>query len=63
MSACHLTFATRGRKPIAPGETCPVRFRRDFVPRTTRVLYPGAHAVQVRVNGVTVGEKAFELTA
>jgi len=48
---------------IAPGETCPVRFRRDFVPRTTRVLYPGAHAVQVRVNGVTVGEKAFELTA
>ena len=48
---------------IAPGETCPVRFRRDFVPRTTRVLYPGLHAVQVRVNGVTVGEKAFELTA
>lgn len=48
---------------ITPGSPCPIRFRRDFVPRTTRVLYPGAHAMQVRVNGVVLGEVDFELTA
>lgn len=48
---------------LHPGEPHPVAFRRDFVPRTTRVLYPGAHAVEVRVNGIAVGSAAFELTA
>lgn len=46
---------------LPPGMPHPIAFRRDFVPRTTRVLYPGAHAVEVRVNGVGVGGAAFEL--
>lgn len=46
---------------LVPGQACPLRFRRDFVPRTTRALYPGPHAVEVRVNGVVVGEAPFDL--
>jgi 3-methyladenine DNA glycosylase AlkC len=46
---------------LVPGQAFPVRFRRDFVPRTTRALYPGPHALEVRVNGVVVGEAPFDL--
>ena len=47
---------------LQPGVPGAIRFRRDFVPRTTRVLYPGPHAVQVRVNGITLAELPFTLT-
>jgi 3-methyladenine DNA glycosylase AlkC len=48
---------------LMPGEPLQLNFKRDFVPRTTRALYPGPHAVQVLVNGVVLGESGFELTA
>lgn len=63
----------------ANGKQAPKRFRwvsRDFAPGrhvmrkkhsfkliTTRVYYPGVHHVHLYVNGVQVGEIAFEVTA
>ncbi|MEY4562004.1 MAG: hypothetical protein RLZZ618_1281 [Pseudomonadota bacterium] len=46
---------------LMPGEPVVFAFQRDFIPRTTRVLYPGEHAVQVLVNGVMLGEQGFTL--
>ncbi len=48
---------------LAPGAARELAFKRDFIPRTTRALYPGAHAVRVLVNGAVLGECGFELTA
>ena len=46
---------------LLPGQVCQLAFRRDFVPRTTRRLYPGRHQAEVLVNGAVLGTVAFEL--
>lgn len=46
---------------LAPGASATVRKRLDLVPRTTRALYPGAHAVALQVNGQRLAELAFQL--
>ncbi len=46
---------------LAPGETLNFQQRRSFKPITTRVFYPGQHAVSVQVNGKEYGYTPFEL--
>lgn len=46
---------------LLPGRPQRMEFRRDFVPRTTRRLYPGRHVAQVLVNGAVLGSLSFEL--
>lgn len=48
-------------RTLAPGEAVELRGRRAFVPRTTRVLHPGPHALELQVNGRRFGRAAFEL--
>lgn len=48
---------------LAPGEVHTLRFVRDFVPRTTRRLYAGAHRAELLVNGQVLGGQDFELLA
>jgi 3-methyladenine DNA glycosylase AlkC len=48
---------------LAPGEKAALVFRRDFVPRSTRVLYPGAHQAEVLVNGQLAASASFTLVA
>ncbi|WP_170064727.1 hypothetical protein [Caldimonas caldifontis] len=38
-------------------------FRRNFIPRSTRVLYPGAHRAEVVVNGQVAASANFTLVA
>ena len=49
-------------KPLAPGERISLKKRQRFQKITTRVYYPGEHAVAVQVNGEEVGKVGFELT-
>jgi len=35
--------------------------RRSFAPVNTRVLYPGAHSIELQVNGRRHGAAEFEL--
>ncbi len=51
-----LTTAT-----IAPGESLSVNRAHSFKPVTTRVLYPGEHAIELQINGERVGRVDFEL--
>lgn len=46
---------------LAPGETRHLDRRHSLKPVTTRRYYPGAQAVDVRVNGRIVARSAFEL--
>jgi 3-methyladenine DNA glycosylase AlkC len=46
---------------LAPGEKAALVFRRDFVPRSTRVLYPGVHQAEVLVNGQVAASANFTL--
>lgn len=46
---------------LAPGEVHTLHFVRDFVPRTTRKLYAGAHRAELLVNGQVLGGQDFEL--
>lgn len=46
---------------LMPRQAQQLTFQRDFVPRTTRKLYPGRHEAQVLVNGAVLGSAAFEL--
>lgn len=46
---------------LGPGETAEVAKRRSFAPVTTRVLHPGAHSVELQVNGRRHGTAEFEL--
>lgn len=48
---------------LGPGETCALVLRRDFVPRSTRALHPGAHSVEVLVNGQVAASDRFILSA
>ena len=46
---------------LDPGETCRLRKAHKFVPITTRVYYPGAHRLDIQVNGVVLGGVDFTL--
>ena len=48
---------------LLPGQPQHIEFKRDFVPRTTRRLYPGRHEAQVLVNGAVLGTLGFDLLA
>lgn len=48
---------------LAPGASHPLVFRRDFIPRSTRALYPGAHQAEVLVNGQMAASASFTLVA
>lgn len=47
---------------LLPGEPQRLVFKRDFMPRTTRRLYPGDHEVEMVVNGVVLGKLPFKLS-
>ncbi|MBC8255058.1 MAG: hypothetical protein H8E35_13675 [Ardenticatenia bacterium] len=47
------------RRTLAPGETVRITKKHSFRPVTTRKYYPGEHAVEVQVNGVSSGPKRF----
>ena len=51
-----LTTAT-----LAPGESISLSRAHSFKPVTTRVLYPGEHAIELQINGERVGRTPFEL--
>ena len=46
---------------LNPGETTELTKRRSFAPTNTRVLYPGAHSIELQVNGRRHGAAEFEL--
>jgi 3-methyladenine DNA glycosylase AlkC len=46
---------------LNPGETTELTKRRSFALTNTRVLYPGAHSVELQVNGRRHGAAEFEL--
>lgn len=51
------------KRSFAPGESLSVEWRHSFRPITTRVYYPGEHAVEVQVNGVVLAQQVFMLAA
>ena len=48
---------------LAPGEARTLVKRHSLRPVTTRTLYPGPHRIELRINGRTEAEAAFELSA
>jgi 3-methyladenine DNA glycosylase AlkC len=46
---------------LAPNEVRRLDKRHSLRPVTTRVLYPGAHRIDLRVNGQTIASAAFKL--
>ena len=48
---------------LGPREERALARRHSFKPVTTRRYYPGAHAVDLRINGKVLGEAAFTLRA
>jgi hypothetical protein len=46
---------------IAPGESVSVQRAHSFKPVTTRVLYPGEHAIELQINGERFGRAEFRL--
>lgn len=46
-------------RTIAPGETVHIRKKHRFKPVTTRKYYPGAHAVEIQVNGQVLARAEF----
>jgi hypothetical protein len=48
---------------LDPGESRELTKRRSFAPRSTRVLHPGPHSVEVQVNGQRHGRVQVELRA
>lgn len=48
-------------RTLAPGEAVTVTKVHSFRPITTRRYYPGAHAVDIRVNGITSASTEFDL--
>ncbi|GAA0951482.1 hypothetical protein GCM10009554_53020 [Kribbella koreensis] len=46
---------------LDPGETTELAKRRSFALTTTRALYPGAHSIELQVNGRRHGAAEFEL--
>ncbi|MGF0311378.1 DNA alkylation repair protein [Rhodococcus sp. IEGM1428] len=48
---------------IAPGESIDVRRNHSFRTLTTRKYYPGPHAIELQINGVSYGRADFELVS
>ncbi len=48
---------------FAPGETVTLEKKQPFRPMTTRVMYPGAHEIEIVVNGRSLAKAAFELVS
>jgi 3-methyladenine DNA glycosylase AlkC len=46
---------------LAPGETARLSKPHSFKPITTRRYYPGAHAIEIQINGVVYGRVEFEV--
>ncbi|MBN2305411.1 MAG: DNA alkylation repair protein [Anaerolineae bacterium] len=46
---------------LAPGETVPMRKQHSFKTVSTRKHYPGAHAVEIQVNGMILARVEFEV--
>lgn len=49
------------QRSIQPGETLRFQRRISFKPITTRVYYPGEHALSLKINGQTFEDKRFTL--
>jgi hypothetical protein len=49
------------KKEILPGETVLIRKKVSFKPITTRVYYPGEHAVALKINGQEMPRVPFTL--
>ena len=49
------------KRTLAPGESAEVRRSHSFRPISTRVYYPGAHAVHLQINGHEFGLTGFSL--
>ncbi|MBZ0304561.1 MAG: DNA alkylation repair protein, partial [Anaerolineae bacterium] len=41
---------------LKPGEQVTLTTRQDFIPRSTRALFPGVHTIELVINGVVMGE-------
>jgi hypothetical protein len=50
------------KKRIAPGETIHIAKSRSFKPINTRPYYPGAHALEIQINGVRHARIDFTLS-
>lgn len=69
-AVCYASANGRPRRKVFKGEVRQVQpgrveafeLVRDFVVRTTRRLYPGAHRVEILVNGRVLGGADFQLT-
>jgi 3-methyladenine DNA glycosylase AlkC len=48
-------------RTLAPGERVVIARKHAFRPITTRVYYPGEHAIELQVNGKAFGRTAFHL--
>lgn len=49
------------KRTLAPGATLQLSKRHPMRPITTRRYYPGTHAIEVIVNGASLGQREFEL--
>ena len=49
------------QRPLLPGEQIDVRKSYSFKPITTRRYYPGAHAIEIQINGAICGRAEFEV--
>jgi hypothetical protein len=48
---------------LGPREERALERRHSFKPITTRTYHPGAHTVDLRINGKLLGEATFQLRA
>ena len=49
------------RRTLQPGEVLHVEKVFSFQPVTTRKYYPGKHAIEPQINGVTYGSVSFQV--
>lgn len=50
------------KKILAPGETLSFNKRHSFAEISSRRYYPGAHAIEIQVNGIPCARADFEIT-
>ncbi|MCE1252363.1 MAG: DNA alkylation repair protein [Anaerolineae bacterium] len=49
------------KKTLSPGESLIINKKHSFAEVTTRRYYPGAHGLEIQVNGVCLGRVEFEI--
>lgn len=49
------------KRTLAPGESVSLTRKFSFRPISTRRYYPGAHAIEIQINGAAFGKQAFEV--